>query len=244
MIYEHYHPFISRQPIDNGLLNIEFQTAMIYPDDEDIRPFAKITSDKVIDSDFKRAADSSLALMRTCKIVYEEIRPVLRGARYIINLTDPRLYWCRISTMMHPDPRINCDDIGHVPKPQCLVFKLLSEFGDGSISSTQEPLDEEDEEELGIKLEILDQIVSELGRALSRHESFRSLRQVDMVFQGVLSKSALVELEEGIYDIEIDIRDLRLVDQRGLRSAHAVSTAQRCRRRTMIWGLLRREPKF
>ena len=230
MVYKYYHPFISRQPTDNGLLNIEFQTTMVYRDDEDTRPFAKITSDKVIDSDFERAADSSLALMRTCKIVYEEIRPILRGARYIIDLTDPRFYWPRCSTKMHGDPRMDCDDIWHVPKPQCLVFKLLSEFGDGSISSTQEPLDEEDDEELTTKLEILFHIVAELGRALRQHKSFRSLRQVDMVFQGVLSESVLGELENEIYYTGIDIRDLHLVDQRGLQSAHAVSTAQRWRK--------------
>ena len=115
-IYEAYHPLIARKPTPDGF--IDFHLRVKVGSTMSQKPLAMIdTEDGSLDK-------SSLALMNACKQIREEMRSILRKPRYVIDLTDFRLYW-------RGEPLLNrflMYDLRGILEPSCLRIVFLTDF--------------------------------------------------------------------------------------------------------------------
>lgn len=115
-IYEAYHPVIARKPTPDGF--IDFHLRVKVGSTMTQKPLA------VIDTEDGSLDKGSLALMNACKQIREEMRSILRKPRYVIDLTDFRLYWR--GEPLHD--RFSMSGLLGILEPSCLRIVFLADF--------------------------------------------------------------------------------------------------------------------
>ena len=125
MIYSFYHPFLSHKVDMNGQVNLELDTFIKFGD-----PGLKRLA--TIDAYFMDYRGCSLALMRTCQMIWWEMRQMLREARYIMDLTNPKIYWTGEPGDERFELPYNC------PKPKCLTIHMSTSKKTPSLMKSQQ----------------------------------------------------------------------------------------------------------
>ena len=197
IVYGFYHPFISSK---QGLLDIRFSTCLHSPGNP-LKLAAEVRA---------TFTHCSLALMRTCETIWREMRRFLRSPRYIIDLTDARLYWSQTHAPFYgPQSRFYSTDPFRLPKPECLRIELLANFKDDADTSPK-VLDEVNLGDWKTKTDILKHFISDLDE-WEDEADFGNIRSTEVAFRGSISQ-----------DLELFLRDEFSRLGRRFKDAHIV----------------------
>lgn len=170
-IYEAYHPLIARKPTPDGFIDFHLRVKVgstMSPQ----KPLAMIdTEDGSLDK-------SSLALMNACKQIREEMRSILRKPRYVIDLTDFRLYW-------RGEPLHDCFsmyDLHGILEPSCLRIVFLADFDWYTRRFWRRRW------RFGIweKEEIVETMIEEFGSVMKREWGLKQLQCLEVAVKGSL----------------------------------------------------------
>ena len=182
IVYGFYHPFISSK---QGLLDIRFSTCLHNPGNS-LKLVAEVRA---------TFTHCSLALMRTCETIWREMRRFLRAPRYIIDLTDARLYWSQTHPRLYwSQSRFYSTDPFRLPKPECLRIELLANFKDDADTSPK-VLDEMNLGDWKTKTDILKRFIFDLDE-WEDDADFGNIRRIEVAFRGSISQ-----------DLELFLRD-------------------------------------
>lgn len=174
IVYGFYHPFISSK---QGLLDIRFSTCLHHSGNP-LKLVAEVRA---------TFTHCSLALMRTCETIWREMRRFLRAPRYIIDLTDARLYWSHTHASLYQlQSRFYFTYPSRLPKPECLRIELLANFKDDADTSPQ-VLDEMNWGDWKTKKDILKHFISNLDEL--DEADFGIIWRIEVAFRGSISQN-------------------------------------------------------